>query len=184
MCGHQIFRIPIIYIFSEAKQMLQETMRRMHNFLFHKKLTNILCATCNLKQEVYNVCKRQEEIAVRPASFLHKGGIHLNQADLIQKIIAAEHQAQALAEHAKVQQENMEASIESEIEELRKQYQEKADAYLKQLQETQREKSAQYLETLDQRLQKKLDQVESIYQSRKDQWVEAIFDRIVGKAVD
>ena len=128
--------------------------------------------------------KQQEENAAHPASFLNKGGIHLNQADLIQKKIAAEHQAQALAEHAKVQQENMEASIESEIDGLRKQYQERAEAYLQKLQETEREKSAKHLEALDQRLQKKLDQVENIYQSRKDQWVEAIFDRIVGKAVD
>ena len=44
--------------------------------------------------------KQQEENAAHPASFLNKGGIHLNQADLIQKIIDAEHQAQALAEQA------------------------------------------------------------------------------------
>ena len=153
-------------------------------FFLGKWLTNILCATCNLIKEVYNVFKQQDYAVANPASFLNKGGIHLNQADLIQKIIATEHQAQALAEHAKEQQENMEASIESEIDGLRKQYQEKADAYLQKFQEAEREKCEKHLEALDQRLQKKLNQVESIYQSRKDQWVEAIFDRIVGKAVD
>lgn len=116
--------------------------------------------------------------------FLNKGGIRLNQTDLIQKIIAAEHQAQALTEQAKAQHEHMEESIDAEIAELRAQYQQQADSYLKQLEQTEREKSKQYLTNLDCRLASKLEQVESIYQSRKDQWIEAIFDRIVGKAGD
>ncbi len=114
--------------------------------------------------------------------FLKKEGFHLNQVDLIQKIIATENQAQALAEHAKEEQENMEASIESEIDSLKKQYQNRADAYLKQLELTEHEKSAQRLKELDEKLAAKLSQVENIYQSRKEQWVDAIFDRIVGKA--
>jgi phosphoserine phosphatase len=106
----------------------------------------------------------------------------LNQTDLIQKIIATEHQAQALTEHAKQQQENMEASINSEIEALRVKYQAEAEAYLQQLMQAEHEKSAQHLQALDDRLTVKLQQVESVYAAQKDQWVQAIFERIVGKA--
>jgi phosphoserine phosphatase len=106
----------------------------------------------------------------------------LNQTDLIQKIIATEHQAQALTEQAKQQQENMEASITSEIEALRAKYQEEADAYLQKLTQSEHEKSAQHLQALDDRLAAKLQQVESVYTAQKDQWVQAIFERIVGKA--
>jgi hypothetical protein len=113
---------------------------------------------------------------------LDKGGIHLNQNDLIQKIMAAEHQAQALTAQAKIQQDTMEDSIATEIEELRKQYEDQSQAYLRQLEQEEKEKSAQDLAVLDQRLAKKLSQVESIYESQKDQWVQAIFERIVGKA--
>jgi hypothetical protein len=35
---------------------------------------------------------------------------------------------------------------------------------------------------LDDRLTVKLQQVESVYAAQKDQWVQAIFERIVGKA--
>jgi phosphoserine phosphatase len=106
----------------------------------------------------------------------------LNQTDLIQKIIATEHQAQALTEQAKKQQENMEASITSEIEDLRRKYQEEAEAYLQKLMQSEHEKSAKDLQALDDRLTVKLQQVESVYAAQKDQWVQAIFERIVGKA--
>lgn len=106
----------------------------------------------------------------------------MNQTDLIQKIIAAEHQAQALTESAKHQQENMESSIEAEIAALRAKYQQDAEAFLQQLEHSEQEKSAQRLQELDDRLADKLRQVESIYEATKAQWVEAIFERIVGKA--
>ena len=67
-------------------------------------------------------------------------------------------------------------NVESKLKLIR------ADAYLKQLELTEHEKSAQRLKELDEKLAAKLSQVENIYQSRKEQWVDAIFDRIVGKA--
>ena len=106
----------------------------------------------------------------------------MNQNDLIQKIIAAEHQAQALTETARKEQENMESSIQQEIAALRARYQAQADSYLQNLKQQEQEKSAQYLSELDLRLQAKLTQIDSIYSAQKDAWVDAIFERIVGKA--
>ncbi len=106
----------------------------------------------------------------------------MNQSDLIQKIIAAEHQAQALTESARNQQENMEASIDGEIRALEQRYQDHATEYLRQLEQAEQARSDKRLQELDHRLQEKLSQVESIYQAKKDEWVDAIFERIIGKA--
>ena len=111
-----------------------------------------------------------------------KEGFHLNQNDLIQKIIAAEHQAQALTENARQEQENMESGIQQEIAALRARYQAQADSYLENLKRQEQEKSAKYLSELDLRLQAKLAQIDSIYAAQKDAWIDAIFERIVGKA--
>ncbi len=106
----------------------------------------------------------------------------MNQTDLIQNIIAAEHQAQAMTQQAKAAHENLDASIAAEIDALQKKYQADADAYLQQLEQTEHENSAQYLTSLDSRLAAKLEQIETIYKEQKDQWIESIFERVVGKA--
>lgn len=106
----------------------------------------------------------------------------MNQTDLIQRIIAAEHQAQALAGAAKQEQADMEENIDAEIENMRQQYETNAENYLRALEAKEQEKSAKDLEALETHLQSKLSQIESIYASQKDNWINAIFERIVGKA--
>ena len=106
----------------------------------------------------------------------------MNQNDLIQRIIATEQQAQALTAGARREQENMESNIDAEIAALRARYQAEADQYLNSLRQREQEKSVQYLSELDTRLQTKLAQIDSIYSAQKDAWVNAIFERIVGKA--
>lgn len=106
----------------------------------------------------------------------------MNQTDLIQRIIAAEHQAQALASAAKQQQADMEKNIDAEIAEMRQQYEQKAEQYLHDLEQKEQEKSEKELDSLDKRLKEKLAQVDSIYASQKIAWIDAIFERIVGKA--
>lgn len=106
----------------------------------------------------------------------------MNQTDLIQRIIAAEHQAQALAGAAKQEKADMEKNIDAEIAEMRQRYEQNAEKYLQELEQKEAEKSAKELDALDKRLNAKLSQVESIYLTRKDEWINAIFERIVGKA--
>jgi uncharacterized protein HemX len=76
----------------------------------------------------------------------------------------------------------MEDSITAEIADLRKQYEDQSQVYLQQLEQEEQKKSAKDLAALDQKLAEKLSQVESIYESQKDQWAQSIFERIVGKA--
>ncbi len=110
-----------------------------------------------------------------------KEGFPLDQNDLIQRIIATEHQAQAITEGARAEHANMDANIEAELAALRTRYQEEEAAYLGALRQKAETESAARISALEQRLQKKLAKIESIYSTQKDNWVEAIFDRIVGK---
>lgn len=106
----------------------------------------------------------------------------MNQTDLIQNVLSTEHQARRLTEDARTQSENMEASIQQEIQVMEQRYAENAEEYLRRFEARQREKSGVRLRELDDRREAKLRQVEDIYAARRDQWVDAIFQRIVGKA--
>ena len=106
----------------------------------------------------------------------------MNQRDLIESILAAEHQAQALTEDAKAQSSNIDESIQAEIQSMRARQEKSADEYLGRLEASEIKKREQRMQELDKRLEEKLRQVESIYAARRDLWVDAIFDRIIGRA--
>ena len=108
----------------------------------------------------------------------------MNQTDMIQRIIAVERQANSLTDSARAEKDNIDANIQAEIDRLRANYQENAEAYLARLEKAEQAKSASRLKELDERREKKLSQVEVIYAAKKDEWVKTIFDRIVGKAGD
>ena len=108
----------------------------------------------------------------------------MNQSDMIQRIIAVDRQANQLTDSAKAENDNIEATIQAEIERLRTNYRENAENYLSRLEKAERLKSDARLKELDERREEKLSQVDVIYAAKKDEWVQAIFDRIVGKAGD
>ena len=115
---------------------------------------------------------------------MQQGGIYLNQSDMIQRIIAVERQANMLTESVKAEKDNIEATIQAEIEQLRNNYLENAENYLSRLENTENSKREARLKELDERRDEKLCQVEVIYSAKKEEWVQTIFDRIVGKAGD
>ena len=108
----------------------------------------------------------------------------MNQNDLIQSILSAEHQARSISEEARVQRDNMESSIQQEIEELRQRYTQTAEAHLQRFEANQREQSQRRLAALDLHREANLQKVENIYKANRDEWIDAIFQRIVGKAGD
>lgn len=108
----------------------------------------------------------------------------MNQMELIGKVLAADQKARAMAQDAVQAEETLETDIAQEIERLRKNYEAQAEDKLAALQISQKEKCQMQLDTLDQRLQQKLSQVEALYAAKKDEWVDTIVQRIVGKAGD
>ena len=104
--------------------------------------------------------------------------------ELIGKVLATDRQARAMAQDAVQAEEGLEAAVTREISQLEQDYQAKADQQLAALRTAQQEQCQQQLDALDQRLQQKLSQVESLYAAKKDEWVDTIVQRIVGKAGD
>lgn len=105
----------------------------------------------------------------------------MNQAELFQKVLATDRQAQAIAQDAKRAQETLDQSIEAELQAMTRDYENAAQQELRQLQASEQEKSSRQLAQLDQRLQEKLHQVDSLYAAKKEEWVDTIVARIVGK---
>ena len=105
----------------------------------------------------------------------------MNQAELFQKVLATDRQAQAIAQDAKRAQETLDESIEAEIQAMTRDYEAAAQQELQQLQASEQEKSSRQIAQLDQRLQEKLHQVDSLYAAKKEEWVDTIVARIVGK---
>ncbi len=106
----------------------------------------------------------------------------MDRTEVIRNILDMEHQAQALAQDANYRKEHLDASIEAEIDEIRTRYQREAEQYLADLEKAQEDLSTQRFQELDEHLHEKLEQVDTIFKEHKEEWVEAIFQRIVGKA--
>ena len=106
----------------------------------------------------------------------------MNQSDLIQNILAVERQANELTGEASEQSALLESSIDGEIQAMQERYRMQAQTYLQNFEAAQRKQNNQALQEQDTRRMAKLRQVEAIYQAHREEWVEAIFQRIVGKA--
>ena len=105
----------------------------------------------------------------------------MNQAELFQKVLATDRQAQAIAQDAKRAQENLDESMEAEIQAMTRDYEKAAQQEIQQIQASEQETYSRQLQLLDQRLQEKLHQVDSLYAAKKEEWVDTIVSRIVGK---
>lgn len=110
-----------------------------------------------------------------------KGEFSLNQAELFQKVLATDRQAQAIAQDAKHAQETLEEDIASRIQAMTQEYEAAAQRELSALQASEQAACSRQLQLLDQRLQEKLHQVDSLYAAKKEEWVDTIVARIVGK---
>lgn len=105
----------------------------------------------------------------------------MNQSDIFQKIILADRQAQAIAQEAKSSKSNMDQQIDQEISDMETRYWQEAEDQLKRLEQTQRDRAGARISALDRKLEKTLGQVESLYEAKKEEWVDSIVERIVGK---
>ncbi len=110
-----------------------------------------------------------------------KGGFSVNQAELFQKVLATDQQAQAITQDAKRAQDMLEEDIAAEIQAMTQDYEATAQQELAALAAMEQEACSRQLELLDRRLQEKLHQVDSLYAAKKEEWVDTIVARIVGK---
>lgn len=108
----------------------------------------------------------------------------MNQTDLIGRIMATDRQATMIAQEARQAKEFLDENIQAEIDAIAAAYQEEADRRLDALRKTKERESQEKLQNLDRKLEASLSQVESLYALKKDEWVDSIVSRILGKAGD
>ena len=103
----------------------------------------------------------------------------MRQSDMINSIVQTEHHAQKITAEAERKRKNLDADVAAEVEKLKEQYRQEAQrriAEAEQLEAQQREKS---LQELQDRLQEALDDIERKEKENHDEWVQALFQRII-----
>lgn len=115
-----------------------------------------------------------------PVSVTEKEGMDaMRQSDMINSIVQTEHHAQEITAEAERKRKNLDADVAAEVEKLKEQYRQEAQrriAEAEQLEAQQREKS---LQELQDRLQEALDDIERKEKENHDEWVQALFQRII-----
>lgn len=105
----------------------------------------------------------------------------MEYVNLVSKIIAAEHRAQAIARAATEKQESLDADLQRDVARLRSDYFERAQRKIKLVEEVERSAAKKDMAAWDQRLENAMGQVEAAYSKGKDSWVDLLFHRIVGE---
>ena len=103
----------------------------------------------------------------------------MRQSDMINSIVQTEHHAQEITAEAERKRKNLDADVAAEVEKLKEQYRQEAQRRIaedEQLEAQQQEKS---LQELQDRLQEALDDIERKEKENHDEWVQALFQRII-----
>ena len=100
---------------------------------------------------------------------------------LVSSIMAAEHQAQAIAREAKARKKTLEADLAQETEALRASYQGRAKARVEKVAAQEAQFAQESIEQLNAGLERDMARMEEHYQANRDRWAEELFRRIVGE---
>lgn len=100
---------------------------------------------------------------------------------LIDRIIAAEHQAREIAREAKAREATLDEDIAREAEALYAAHMDKARGRVAQVEASERELAAHTIAKLDRDYQAALAAVEAAYEKNRAQWVSLLVNRIVGE---
>lgn len=104
----------------------------------------------------------------------------MEYADLVNKIVTAEHSAQDIAREVREKQESLDADLKREIAQMRENYFARAKHRIEQVEKTETEAAESDIAEWDRKLTAAMADVEASYQKNKAQWIDALFSRIVG----
>lgn len=103
---------------------------------------------------------------------------------MVNRIVAAEHSAKALAEEGRRQQVRLRAGLEREIADLRERYLQRARHRVELVEKTEGARADEEIARLDEKQRQAMERVEAAYKKNRDQWVDALFSLIVEKSHD
>ena len=94
----------------------------------------------------------------------------MEYADMISRIVAAEHNARALVQE----------DLDGDLARMRESYLERARHRLSLVEQEEQAAAAESIQRWDQKLEEALSAVESSYEKNKERWVDTLFSMIVG----
>ena len=100
--------------------------------------------------------------------------------DILNEIIHAEHAAQGIYNEALRSQADFDAVLQRRSDELREEYYAEADSETAEYEAAAVKASEEALAELEQELKAELEHVRALYESRRDDIVERLFERVVG----
>lgn len=99
---------------------------------------------------------------------------------LISKIVAAEQSAKEIVQEAREKERTLETDLDAEVEGLRQEYMTRARQRVEKMEIAEGKVAEEDLAHWDKRLTKAMADVESSYAKHKDQWVETLFQQVIG----
>lgn len=99
---------------------------------------------------------------------------------LISKIVAAEQSAKEIVQEAKERERTLETDLDTEVAEMRQRYMERARQRVEKVAVVEKQSAEEDLAHWDQRLAQAMSDVEAAYAKHKNQWVETLFQQVVG----
>ena len=104
----------------------------------------------------------------------------MDYAELVNQILTAERGAKAMAEEAQERRQQLQKSLDREIDAMRQDYMARANHRLEEVRETEATASESAMQTMDQRLSHTMQRMEASYEKNKERWVDTLFTMIVG----
>ena len=104
----------------------------------------------------------------------------MEYADMISRIVAAEHNARALVQQAKEKESHLQEDLDGDLARMRESYLERARHRLSLVEQEEQAAAAESIQRWDQKLEEALSAVESSYEKNKERWVDTLVSMIVG----
>ena len=105
----------------------------------------------------------------------------MKHIEVINKIIEAEQQAQQLAGEARDKQLRLDEDLQKDTDRLREGYMEQARKRIALVREREEKQTAEKIAALNAVQKLDMDNMEHLYRSHKEEWIDELFDRIIAE---
>lgn len=103
----------------------------------------------------------------------------MKHSEMIDSIVETERHAQQIAAQAEARRSNLDAEVAQEVAALEERYRQQVDAQVAQAKAGEEQVLAQGLAQLEEKLSQAMDDIEKKKQIHHDQWVQALFERVL-----
>ncbi len=106
----------------------------------------------------------------------------MKHADLINSIIEAEQQAQALATEAREKKLRLREDISESAENLRRDYLAQSDARISAVREREEKQTNDALEGIELLHRMEMESMERLFEEHREEWVGKLYEMVVGRS--